>query len=116
MDLLAQCRKEVEAVAVAAIAGTLGCLMRTIKGGRPIRWGFVLVEALSSGLVGYLALRLCQALGFADKWIGVVVGVLGWAGAASSIALVERLVFRKLGVPNDVATAETTTPDQIKSS
>lgn len=116
MSLLAQCRKEIEAVVLASIAGLLGCLMRTIKGGRPIRWAYVILETASSGLVGYLVLRLCQALALEEAWVGVVVGLSGWAGAASSLALVERLVFRRLGVPSDVATAAAANTDQSKPS
>lgn len=108
MQLPSDLHEHAEAVGLAAIAGLLGCLMRTIKGRKRIRWLSVFVETASSGFVGYLALHLCQALKLSESWTGVVVGLLGWAGAASSIALVERLVLRRLGVLNDVAPSSDT--------
>jgi hypothetical protein len=108
MSLSAQYRKEIEAVIVAAVAGLLGCLMRTLKKGTRIWWPKIVLETLSSGFVGYLALHLCQAQDLSESWTGAIVGLSGWAGAASSIALVERLVYRRLGVPDDVATPTAT--------
>lgn len=103
MSVLSACKKEIEAIVIASIAGLLGCLMRTCRCRRRVRWSYVALETAASGFVGYLSLRLCQAMTLEEAWIGVVVGLSGWAGAASTLAVVERIVYRRLGVLDDVA-------------
>lgn len=87
-------------VSLAVIGGALGHVMRTADGGR-IRWGRVLLEAASAGFVGFLMLLMCNAYGLADEWTGLLVGVSGWLGANTSIGLLEKVVYNKLGLSND---------------
>lgn len=114
MNLPPSVQEHAEAVGLAAIAGMLGCLMRAIKGRKRIRWLYVFVETASSGFIGYVALHLCQALKLSESWTGVVVGCFGWIGASTAIALVERLILRRLGVLEDVAPTSIT-PDNRTS-
>jgi hypothetical protein len=94
--MLEQYRKELEVVVLATIAGALGYLMRTIRRGRKVRALYVLLEAGSSGFVGYMVFLLCRAMHVPEAWLGPVVGIFGWLGASSSIAVLERIVLRKL--------------------
>jgi hypothetical protein len=107
MSLTEHARKEIEALCIAGTAGLLAFLMRAFRKGRRVRWPEALIKTAASAFVGYLALHACIALKIDDAWVGVVVGCLGWIGAESSIAVIERLVFRRLGVPEDVAAART---------
>lgn len=90
--------KEVEAITVAAIAGLLGYLMRTIQSGRRIRALQAVVETAAAGLVGYMACHLCEGLGIGREWSSVIIGVLGWVGASGSVVILQRLAFRRFGI------------------
>lgn len=87
--------------AVASLAGLLGHLMRNANSRRKTTLKRSVLEAACSGLVGFLAVLLCRALGVSYEWTGFIAGVLGWLGATVSIQLFERLVRKKLGL-NDV--------------
>lgn len=87
-----------EKVALAAVAGLLGYLMRTYRRGKKVRLANLVIETASSGLVGYLALLLAEASKIDKAWIGPIVGILGWMGASSSIKVLEHIIQRKLGV------------------
>lgn len=82
----------------AAIGGVLAYLMRTLnKEEKPI-WSRAIVEFLSSGFVGVLAALACKAAGIDYLWSGVIVGVFGWMGAEASIAMLGRIVRKRLGI------------------
>lgn len=82
----------------AAFAGFLGYLMRTVDGPNKVSWPRSLLEGLSSGIIGFLTVLVCRALGLTYEWMGFSAGVLGWMGAKVSIQLLERLVLQKLGL------------------
>lgn len=83
----------------AAIGGFMGYLMRTIdKEDHPISWGRAVIEAIAAGFVGVLVLFVCLALNLSQQWTGVIVGVSGWLGANASIRLLERVVYKKIGM------------------
>ncbi|PNU05866.1 hypothetical protein A8V01_14630 [Novosphingobium guangzhouense] len=86
-------------MAVAAAGGGLGHVMReSDKGNKILRWR-VLLNMAASGFVGLLVTFLCQAVKLDDLWTGFVVGVFGWLGATVSIQLLERIVYKKFGIP-----------------
>ena len=68
---------------LAALAGLLGHLMRVVERGGKVKWLVAGLEACASGFVGYLAIPMCKAMGLSYEWTGVVVGLLGWLGAAA---------------------------------
>lgn len=82
----------------AAFGGLLGHLMRTIDKGEKINWGKAIMEGLAAGFVGLIVLLACRALHLDEMWTGVIVGVAGWMGANTTILLLEKLVFKKLGI------------------
>ncbi len=84
--------------ALAAVAGLLGHIMRELDAGRQLNPLRVVAETLGSGLVGFLVMLLCRAMGFDPLWSGFVVGIFGWLGASASIRIVERIAYGKLGV------------------
>lgn len=83
-----------------ALSGWLGYLMRTLDEGGKIVWLRSFLEAATSGLVGYLGILLCRAMGLSFEWTGVVVGTLGWLGATVSIRILEKVIRKKLGIEN----------------
>lgn len=83
---------------LAGIGGVLAYMVRTLnKGDRPV-WYRALLEMFSSGFVGLLAMLLCKALNLDWQWSGVVVGVFGWLGAETSIALLSNFIRDKVGL------------------
>lgn len=84
--------------ALAAVGGFLGYTLRSIDRREGIRWGRAVIETLAAGFVGLLVLLLCQANGLTGPLTGFIAGVLGWAGAPASMLLLERVVFKKLGI------------------
>lgn len=91
-------RKTLAFVLLASIAGLLGHLMRVIDRGGKIKWLVAGLEGCSSGFVGFLAMLMCKAMDLSYEWTGIVVGLLGWLGAAASVKIVEKVVRDRLGV------------------
>ena len=85
----------------AAIGGLLAYVLRELNNGTTPTFLRAIVEALSSGFVGLLAMMACKALGLDWWWSGVIVGVFGWLGAESSIMLLIRVVRNRLGIANN---------------
>lgn len=88
-------------IALGMFAGAIGYIQRQFSNNKPIGKWHVLVEALGAGLVGYLLMLVCMELGLSPNWTGTIVGTGGWLGASATIRIIERYVFRKLGVTND---------------
>lgn len=84
--------------ALATFGGFLGHVMRALDMSTPISYGRACVEGLAAGFVGLLVMLMCNATNMSDQWTGVVVGVSGWLGANASIRMLEKLVFKKLGI------------------
>lgn len=84
--------------AFAAVAGLLGHLMRNANNRRHTTIARSILEAASSGFIGFLTVLMCRAMGLSYEWTGFIAGVLGWLGATASIQLFERAVRRKLGL------------------
>ncbi len=87
-------------VAFATIGGLLAYLMRTLNNAEKPILARAIVEGLSSGFVGLIAMLLCKAMGLSWEWSGVVVGVFGWLGAETSIMMLSKAVRKKLGIDN----------------
>lgn len=84
--------------ALATFGGFLGYVMRALDKSTPISYGRACVEGLAAGFVGLLVMLMCNATNMSHQWTGVVVGVSGWLGANASIRMLEKLVFKKLGI------------------
>lgn len=82
----------------AAVAGALGYVLRTMDAGAKVSYPRAVVEALSAGLVGLLAMWICQSFGLSQQWMAVTVGISGWLGATASIQVLQRVVWNKLGL------------------
>lgn len=88
--------------ALATFGGFLGHVMRALDKSVPISYGRAFVEGFAAGFVGLLVMLMCNATNMSDQWTGVVVGVSGWLGANASIRMLEKLVFKKLGIHTDL--------------
>jgi hypothetical protein len=82
----------------AALGGLVGHVMRNIESGKKIHVGKAIAEGVAAGFVGLIVLFACQAMGLTEQWTGVIVGVSGWLGASASIKIIEKMVFKKLGI------------------
>lgn len=94
-------KQAIWAVGLASVAGLLGHIMRTIRHGRKVRVRHAIYQTLASGFVGYLVCHVGRALNVGENWMAPLIGVSGWVGASSMMVVVERLVFKKLGVDTD---------------
>ena len=99
--------------ALAAFGGFFGHVMRDLDKSTPISYGRACLEGLAAGFVGLLVMLMCNATNMSDQWTGVVVGVSGWLGANASIGMLEKLVFKKLGI--DTGVTAPAPPDEIPS-
>lgn len=98
--------------ALATFAGLLGYTTRQQHQGAPFNIWHAVTEALSSGLVGFLVMLLCQAMQVDLLWTGFLVGIFGWLGANASIRMLERIAYGKFGLtPNGKAGADPTDKD-----
>ena len=84
--------------ALATFGGFFGHVMRALDTSIQISYGRAFVEGMAAGFVGLLVMLMCNATGLSDQWTGVIVGVSGWLGANASIRMLEKLVFKKLGI------------------
>lgn len=93
--------------ALATIGGVLGHIMRAVNTTTSITWGRAILEGLAAGFVGLLVMLMCSAASMSDQWTGVIVGVSGWLGANASIRMLEKRVFKQLGLdaPQDTKDA-----------
>lgn len=82
----------------AALGGMLGHFVRSIHKNEKISWSRSFVEAFAAGFVGIIVLFMCQAMQLSEQWTGVIVGVAGWLGASATIAMLESVVRKKLGI------------------
>ena len=90
--------KAVLYAALATFGGFLGHVMRALDKSTPIVYSRALVEGLAAGFVGLLVMLMCNALNLSEQWTGVIVGVSGWLGANASIRMLEKKVFKQLGL------------------
>lgn len=83
---------------LASIGGLLGYLLRTMEAAKEVSLLRAIVETFAAGFVGVLTYFLCRALHLSDAWTGAMTGLFGWLGAIASIQILEKVVYRKLGV------------------
>lgn len=88
----------------AAAGGTVGHVLRILDSGQPVRWGRAIAQGVGAGFVGVLVLLACQAFSLSEQWTGLTVGVCGWMGANATIVILEKLVFKKLGLTSSKPT------------
>lgn len=87
--------------AFAAFGGFVGHTLRTINDNRVVSWSRAFIESMGAAFVGILVMMACQAGHVSEGWTGVIVGVCGWLGASATIQMLERIVFRKLGIDGE---------------
>lgn len=97
-------------IVLATIGGIMGYIMRTLDADKKINWKRAIIEGIAAGFVGLLFYLLCQAMSMNGWWAGVIVGVAGWLGANVSIRILEKAIFKKLGVSPDTETDDVDTP------
>lgn len=101
--------KLVSYTSLAGLGGVLGHLLRVVDSGAKVVWTRAILEGVSASFVGTLFLLTCQAMHLNEMWTGVVVGLAGWLGANASVRILERVVYKKLGLSKELKSDE---PDQ----
>lgn len=86
---------------LAGSGGMLGYTIRQVNGDKKINWFRILIEGAASAFVGVIVFWACQEVGFSQRWTAVTVAVSGWLGATVTMHSLEKLVFKKLGVPKN---------------
>ncbi|ASD51913.1 holin [Pseudomonas phage PspYZU01] len=94
------------AAGFAAVGGFLGYALRNLEQGGRFTLAGAAAEVGGAAFVGVLTLLLCKALNLDWIYTGLVVGVFSWLGANASIRLLERLVFKRLGLSGVVPLRE----------
>lgn len=86
---------------LAWFGGLMGYLMRTVEAGGKPRLARALLESSSAAFVGALVTLACAAMEWNALWTGVLVGVSGWLGAHASITMLEKILYKRLGITKD---------------
>jgi len=84
--------------ALAAFGGFMGHIMRSLDKPTPVSYRRAAVEGMAAGFVGLLVMLMCSAMNLSEQWTGVIVGVSGWLGANASIRILEKRIFKQLGL------------------
>lgn len=98
--------------ALATFGGFLGHIMRSLDRSTPVSYSRAIIEGLAAGFVGLLVMLMCNALNLSEQWTGVIVGVSGWLGANASIRMLEKKVFKQLGLATDTDLAPLDAPKE----
>lgn len=83
---------------LSIIGGVLGYVFRSLEKEEAMTYAKAIVQGLGAGFVGCLFILACFALEIDILWTGVIVGFSGWLGANASIRVMEKLVYKKLGI------------------
>lgn len=101
LDADSEVVKRIGYTALAAVGGLLGYVVRQQESKETFSWTKALVQTAGSGFVGLLVAMLCTAMGIEGLWLGPIVGVFGWMGAAATMDIVSKVSLGKLGLQSD---------------
>lgn len=101
LDADSEVVKRIGYTVLAAVGGLLGYVVRQQESKETFSWSKALVQTAGSGFVGLLVAMLCTAMGIEGLWLGPIVGVFGWMGAAATMDIVSKLSLGKLGLRTD---------------
>jgi hypothetical protein len=82
----------------AAFGGVIGYIMRSITSKREICFLRALIEGIAAGFVGMCVSLLCSSIGIDIRLSGAIVGVSGWIGANATVRIIERVIYKRLGI------------------
>lgn len=99
----------------AGLAGLLGHTLRTLESGGRLTLLRTAAEVAGAGFTGVLTLLACTALGVDTLWTGVTVGTMSWLGSNASIRVLEKFVYKQLGINQVTPTmSPPSTPDDTE--
>ncbi len=84
--------------ALACFGGSMGYILRSIQKKEAVNKMRILVEGASAAVVGLIVMQICQASHVEQEWTAVAVSVSGWLGASATIQVLERLLYKRLGI------------------
>ncbi|WP_081232276.1 phage holin family protein [Pseudomonas chlororaphis] len=89
-------------VAIAALGGMLGHMMRRRGVQEPIKVGETLLQGVGAAFAGYLVLLACRSSGINPDVTGVIIGLCGWLGADATLVLLQDYIYKKIKVGTPV--------------
>lgn len=101
LDADSEVIKRIGYTILAAVGGLLGYVIRQQESKETFSMVTALVQTAGSGFVGLLVAMLCAAMGIDGLWMGPIVGVFGWMGAAATMDLLGKIPLGKLGLSSD---------------
>jgi len=101
MDSLATLGRHAETVMmvlVSIVGAALGYISRQWRAGKTIKLSRMMFAVMASVFIMAMTSTLCNIMGFSYNWTILIVGVFSWMGTDASIVILERAVYKKLGI------------------
>lgn len=93
-------------ILVSILGAGLGHISRQWGLEKTLRWSRF-VFAIFAALFMLILLRtICVILGLSFEWTVIIVGLFSWLGTDVTVAVLERIVYRKLGLTHVIVKSE----------
>ncbi|MBK5416163.1 phage holin family protein [Pseudomonas sp. TH31] len=98
VDLFSELLRSWVYVAIAAVGGVLGHMMRRLGTNQRIRIGETILQGVGAAFAGYLVLLGCRSIYAPPEISGVAIGLCGWLGADATLMLLQSYIYKKLNI------------------
>jgi len=88
-------------VLLGGYGGLMAYLMRSAEARVTPTFWRAFLEFNAAVSLGTVVMLACAAMGWSTLWTGVIVSSTGWIGAKGVVAIIEALLFKRLGLTKD---------------